>query len=671
MEQSSLNSSAQAKIERLASQILLYKELYYLGRAAISDEAYDAMENELRTLAPNHPALSFVGYKLRDSSQKVPHRPPMLSLAKTYDSADIISFADGRELVVSDKVDGMAMSLEFDHEGRLTRASTRGNGTMGEDVSAHVMHVLSLPKQLKLAEAWSGMRLEVRGEMYFPINEFQPFSERFDSYRNAVPGTFGRKEVDEAIDVLNVLRFRAYDFLVFRTPVANGSDAPLTASEVAKVQPAMQLEKYFGKLKFLQSLCFDTGLPESTTRIVGNDVLNGDVQSFVAECFARTRDHQIDGLVLRINDEILFEALGTTSHHPRGSIAFKQESESAITEILAIETSIGRSGKVTFRAQVRPVQLSGAQISFATLHNAEFIRVGGYAPGAHVRITRSGEVIPSIIGLEKPSATPYEMPVECPCGYPLTSSGPDLFCSQPNLSCPTKDQESFLYFAQTLEILGLSERTVSKLREAGLLKSPADFFRLRIEDAQSLDGFARRSAENLIASIQQKKNIPLAIFLAALGLKRGGLVKCREVAAKYSTLEKVLAASAEDLAGEKGWAEKSASDFVESLQGRRAWIDELLTLVNVEPDTTAQERAHLADHPLTGKTVCITGALSQPREIYARKLERVGAKVASSVTSKTHYLVCNEESGSSKYVQAKKLGIPILNEDRLQELLGQ
>ncbi|NBW81252.1 NAD-dependent DNA ligase LigA [bacterium] len=671
MTHSSLTSSAQAKIELLASQILLYKELYYLGKAAISDEAYDALENELRALAPHHPALSFVGYKLRESSQKVPHRPPMLSLAKTYESSEIVSFADGRELVVSDKVDGMAMSLEFDFDGCLMRASTRGSGTLGEDVSAHVMHVLSLPKQLKFGTAWSGLRIEVRGEMYFPIKEFQPFSERFDSYRNAVPGTFGRKEVDEAIDVLNVLRFRAYDFLVFRKSTSGMQDDLLTASDLAKIEPAARLEKYFGKLNFLQKLGFDTGLPESTTRLIGSEILNGNMESFVAECFQRSRDHQIDGLVLRINDEILFEALGTTSHHPRGSIAFKQESESAVTEILAIETSIGRSGKVTFRAQVRPVQLSGAQISFATLHNAEFIRAGGYAPGAHVRITRSGEVIPSIIGLEKPAATPYEMPTQCPCGYDLTSSGPDLFCSQPNLSCPSKDQESFLYFAQTLEILGLSERTVSKLREAGLLKSPADYFRLQVEDVQSLEGFARRSAENLIASIQQKKNIPLSVFLASLGLKRGGLVKCREVAAKYSTLENVLAASAEDLAGERGWAEKSAKDFVESLHGRRAWIDDLLTLVTVEPDTTAQERAHLADHPLSGKTICITGTLSQPREIYARKLERVGAKVASSVTSKTHYLVCNEESGSSKFVQAKKLGIPILNEDRLQELLGQ
>lgn len=665
------SDSKNSKIERLASQILLYKELYYLGRPAITDEAYDALEAELRALDPKHPSLSFVGYQIREAAQKVSHRPPMLSLAKTYEPHEIGEFTAGRSFVLSDKVDGMAMSLEFDFDGRLLRASTRGNGILGEDVTAHVMHVLSLPKHMNLGSEWADLRLEVRGEMYFPINDFKPFAERFDSYRNAVPGTFGRKEVDEALDVLNVLKFRAYDLLVFRHSENQPLGDLLSATDVSRLQTKYQLKSYFQKLKFLQHLGFDTGLPEGTTRLISGETSTDELQAQVLAAFTRSRDHQIDGIVLRLDDEELFEALGTTSHHPRGSLAFKQESESAVTEIIAIETSIGRSGKVTFRAQVRPVQLSGAQISYATLHNAEFIRSGGYAPGAQVKITRSGEVIPSIIGLEKPADKPYEMPTSCPCGYPLALNGPDLFCSQPMLSCPPKDQESFLYFAQTLEILGLSEKTVAKLREAELLKSPADFFRLSVDDVLKLEGFARRSAENLVASIQQKKVIPLGTFLAALGLKRGGIVKCKEVAAKFSTLENVLAASAEELAVERGWAGKSASDFIDSLHGRREWIDDLLKYVRVEQDTTAQERAYLANHPLSGKNVCITGALSQPREIYARRLEKVGAKVASSVTSKTHYLVCNEESSSSKYVQAKKLGIPVLNEEQLVDLLGQ
>lgn len=669
MSESHLNHTKQQTIERLASQILLYKELYYLGRAAVSDEAYDALESELKKLDPQHPALSFVGYELRNSTEKIPHRPPMLSLAKTYEATDLPKFADLRALVLTDKVDGMALSIEYDFEGRLLRASTRGSGTLGEDVTAHVMHVLSLPKHIRLDSSWKDLRIEVRGEMYFPINEFPPFSERFDSYRNAVPGTFGRKEVDEAIDVLNVLKFRAYDFIVFRKTDEEKNGQLVSAADLPKIIRDLSSKTYIDKLKFLQKLDFDSGLPEGTTKVILPQEFSNDFSSLIQDAFAKSRDHQIDGLVFRLNDEELFEALGTTSHHPRGSIAFKQESEIAITEILAIETSIGRSGKMTFRAQVRPVQLSGAQISYATLHNAEFIRSGGYAPGAKVKITRSGEVIPSIIGLETPAERPYEMPNVCPCGYPLAAQGPDLYCSEPLRSCPPKDQESFLYFVQTLEIIGLSEKTVAKLREAGLLKTPADFFRLSVDDILELEGFARKSAENLIASIQQKRTIPLAIFLASLGLKRGGIVKCREVAARYSTLEKVLAATPEELSAERGWAGKSANDFLESLHGRREWISDLLKFVTVESDLSAQERLKHADHPLSGKNVCITGTLSQPREIYVRQLERVGAKVASSVTSKTNFLICNEESGSTKYQQAKKLGIPVLTESQLVEML--
>lgn len=657
---------AKAKTEQLASQILLYKELYYLGRAAISDEAYDALENQLKTLDPNHPALSFVGYKLKDNAAKVRHQPPMLSLSKTYKTDELVDFVADRDVVLSDKVDGMALSLEYDFDGRLIRASTRGNGSFGEDVTAHVMHVVSLPKHIPAAHLVTGVRCEVRGEIYFPIQEFSRFSERFDSYRNAVPGTFGRKDVDEAVDVLNVLRFRCYDVVTFRRGESGADDALLSAEQMRSVSGAT----YFEKLSWLEKLGFDTGLREATTQFVPGASVTAVLAERVNQAFQASRDHQIDGVVIRINDEILYEAFGATSHHPRGSIAFKQESEIAVTEILAIETSMGRSGKVTFRAQVSPVQLSGAQISFATLHNAEFIRAGGYAPGAWVRITRSGEVIPSIVGLEKAAEQEFKFPELCPCGYQLTSSGPDLYCTQ-DISCAPKDQEAFLYFAQTLEINGVSDKTIAKLREAQLLKTPADFFRLKVNDVIALEGFAKRSAENLVKSIQERKKIPLAVFLAALGLKRGGLVKCREVAARFSTLGNVLSATADELMQEKGWAEKSAQDFIDSLHARSQWITELLSVVEVLEDSTQIERAQFASHPLAGKSVCITGALSQPREIYARKLERLGAKVASSVSGKTHYLVCNEESASSKFVQAKKLGIPILKEAELQEMLSE
>jgi DNA ligase (NAD+) len=173
-----------------------------------------------------------------------------------------------------------------------------------------------------------------------------------------------------------------------------------------------------------------------------------------------------------------------------------------------------------------------------------------------------------------------------------------------------------------------------------------------------------------VASIQAKKKIPLAVFLAALGLKRGGIVKCREVASRYSSLQNVMNATPDELSLERGWAGKSAADFIESLHSRKNWIDALLQVVQVEDDESLQKKALFVDHPLSGKNLCITGSLSQPREIYVKKLENVGAKVASSVTSKTHFLVCNEASGSSKYAQATKLGIPIIAEEELNRMLS-
>jgi DNA ligase (NAD+) len=323
---------------------------------------------------------------------------------------------------------------------------------------------------------------------------------------------------------------------------------------------------------------------------------------------------------------------------------------------------MGRSGKVTFRARLEPVQLSGAKITYATLHNADFISQGGYAPGAQVLIKRSGEVIPAIIGLHEPSNSSYLVPEKCPCGYDLSRVGPDLFCLV-KVACAHKDQESLVYFVQTLEILGVSDKIVARLREAGLLAGPADLFRISVDDLLGLEGFAKKSAENVVRAIQEKRRLPLATFLTALGLKRGGEVKCKDVARRYGTLEAVRAATPEDLASEKGWATKSAEDFLQSLHEKADLVESLLQVVAVVPEPRSNLSDEAKAHPYFGKSICITGALSRPREDYKKSIEALGAKLVSSVTSKTDFLVSNEASGSSKYQQAQKLGIPVVNEE--------
>ena len=654
-------SSPQARTETLASQILLYKKLYYAGRAAITDEAYDALEEELKALAPHHPVLALVGYSLSENGGKVAHNPPMLSLAKTYDLDDLFAFVSKQKTVCADKFDGMALALEYGPAGNLMRASTRGSGRAGEDVTEHLFHVLEIPKYLAFVRKLEKHTVEVRGEIYFPISAFAAFSEQFDSYRNAVPGTFGRKEVDEAVEVLRVLKFCAYDFLI-----KDESGRALNAKETTELLGFEKLS-YLEKLKFLEMQGLYAGVKESLTQIIEPENAQ-QLANWIGQWFERERDFQIDGIVFRYDDEVSWENLGNTSHHPRGSMAFKQTGEVAVTKILDIEEAVGRSGKITFRARLEPVQLSGAKISFATLHNAEFIESGGYAPGAVVKIKRSGEVIPAIIGLHEAAPEEYVMPRTCPCGYDLTRSGPDLFCFEKR-PCPVKDQESLVHFVHMLDIMGVSDKIILRLRDAALLQEPADLFKLQQSDLETLEGFGKKSAENVIAAIALRREMPLSVFLTALGLKRGGVVKSKEVARKFKTLSSVLKASAEEMKGERGWADKSADDFFESLQEKSRIVENLLQYVNVLPDDTPELSQAAQAHPYFGKSICITGALSRTREEYKNQIERIGAKLVSAVTGKTDFLVCNEASGSSKYKQAMVLKIPILTETEFAESL--
>lgn len=655
----SMKIESNKKIESIASQLLYHKKLYYTGRSMISDMEYDSLEDQLKKLSPNHPVLSLVGYQFEDSGKKISHHLPMLSLAKTYSIEDLFDFLNKNPSVAMDKLDGMALSIEYDENGKFIRASTRGNGKLGEDVTEHVYYITNIPKKLNIDKKWQGFHFEIRGEIYFPHSEFQNFHDRFDSFRNAVPGTLGRKDVEEAVDVLKVLHFCVYDLLVF-----DNKGNYLSAKEIPKYFDVPN--NYLSKLNLTKKMGFE----DNMNYVVDvTDIKNiDDLNLFIENWYKKSRDYQIDGIVFRFKDEILWENLGNTAHHPRGSLAFKQAGETAETEILEIEENVGRSGKITFRAKLKTVELSGAKISYATLHNAQFIEEGNYAVGSKVEIIRSGEVIPAIIRLIEPSKQSFILPKNCKCGYLLTRQGPDLMCLD-NPSCNYKDQESLVYFISSLDIMGVSDKIVLKIREAGLVQEPADFYKLTVEDLIQIEGFAQKSSENVIAAIQNSKKIPLAKFLTSLGLKRGGAVKCQEVAKKCIHLKNVLKLKVEDLLEEKGWAQKSAEDFVESLKMKEKIIQNLLHYIEVIDDESGALIQSQSDHPYFGKNICITGSLSRPREEYKKILDTVGAKLVSAVSSKTDLLVCNEASSSSKYKDAIKHNVKIVNEEEFSSLL--
>jgi DNA ligase (NAD+) len=672
-------------IETKAAQIALYKQQYYQGKSTIPDDVYDELESELRRLDPTHPVLSKVGYDVQPVSGKVTHFPPMLSLEKSYDPQDIEKFIDQMGTVCcTDKMDGMALALEYGRGGQLIRASTRGNGVLGENVTAHVLLVPGIPKRLELdcliaAQSRGNLVAEVRGEVYFPFAAFERHSDRFESFRNAVPGTFGRKEPQEAADILAGFEFCAYDVL-FRMSAEDGLPSSAGAEDViadsAKTASLLGLSvsSHLEKLRQLEKLGFWAGVGDQRTFAITLADLSArglSVDAFLRAQMGAKRPYAIDGLVLRCDDDARYASLGTTSHHPRGSLAFKQAGETSVTEILTIHMGLGRSGKVSFRAELKPVFLSGATLAFATLHNAEFIESGGYAPGARVFIKRSGEVIPYIFGLETPAASPYVLPTVCLCGSVLTRQGPDLYCLD-NPTCPYRDSESLLYFVRSLEIFGVSEKLLERFREADLVTSPSDLFQITKEDLLTLDGFGPKLAQNVIDSIQSKRTLPLAMFLTSLGLKRGGKVKCLEVAKHFGTLERIRALTAQELVQLDGWAEKSAEDFLVSLEAKRPLIDELLKWVQVvdEPKRNEAATSDAANSPLSGKRVCITGALSEQRKVYEDLLLAAGASLSSAVSSQTSYLVCNEASGSSKYKKAQELGVSIIDENQLRSLLG-
>lgn len=644
-----------ASTEYLAAQILHHKRLYYQGKSEISDAAYDALEDELRALAPNHPILEMVGYPLGpqmdpSGEAKVRHNIPMLSLAKTYDLKDLHEFVNQHPCMMVEKVDGMALALEYSN-GRLVRASTRGDGVYGEDVTEHVFYIPHIPKQLNSTQHPEGdfLTCEVRGEVYFPLSKFVQFEERFESFRNAVPGTLGRKDISDALDVLRELEFFPYDILISKNQIKN-----------LPTEFSLNFKDFSEKKHFLKLLGFHVS--SQSWKALPTSCSVDEFKSLVDKAFADERDYRIDGLVFRIRDEELWESLGNTAHHPRGSLAFKQAGETANTEILAIEENVGRSGKITFRAKLKPVSLSGATISYATLHNVEFIELGHYTVGAQVQIIRSGEVIPAILrrlDVHDPE-TSFTPPTHCPCGYALKREGPDLWC-QEKRPCPHKDQESLVYFVQTLGVMGVSDKIVLRLRNGGFIHEPADFFKITIQDLLQIEGFKEKSAKNFVKAFRVIQPIPLGKFLAALGLKRGGIVKCHEVAKLYHTLERVLALDAEELAQNHGWAEKSATDFVQSLEEKMPIIQSLLKVVAIQEETSPL--AADATHPYFGKSICITGTLSRPREEYRNILSQIGAKLVDAVTAKTDFLVCNETSSSKKYKEAVARGIPILTED--------
>lgn len=623
------------RIQELEDLIRYHKAKYYQGNPEISDVEYDKLEDELKNKDPNNKVLSIVGTS-PSGNKKVKHATKMLSLNKTYKVEDLETWKGDYEIVSTFKIDGVSCSLVYEN-GILAIAKTRGDGSQGEDITDKALWMKSIPSAITEKKT-----IEVRGEMFCTEEDFIHLSdemvslglEKPTSQRNIVAGLMGRKE---NIELCRFIRFKAFDY----------------------IEEKRTIKKEVEKVTILEKLGFD---PEEL--IVHKSMKDVEKRLKETQDFMSNGDYQIDGLVFSLNDLQLHEEMGNTAHHPRYKMAFKFQGESRETEIKSISWQVSRNGILTPIANVKPVELSGAKISRVTLHNFGMVRQNNLKSGDLIEIIRSGEVIPKFVSVVKEKTGTYELPSECPsCNGPVREDDIRLRCD--NESCPAQIKEQILNFIQKIGIDDLSSKRLDELIKVGLVKDISDLYRIKIEDFLTLDKVKDKLAKKLFDGIQESKNADITTFLSALGIQGGAYNKCeRVVLAGYDDLNKIRSLTQDQLEDIEGFAEKSATEFLTSIKSKTKLIDELEKL------GFSFEAIERKETPITGKKICITGALSRKRSEIEADIRGVGGVVVGSVSKNTDYLLTNEKDGtSSKFKKATSLGIQIISEEDLQNFI--
>lgn len=661
---------AAKRIDELRRKIRRHDRRYYVENApSISDAAYDELRRELVSLEEQYPDLvtpdsptQRVGAAPRSELPKVEHLQPMLSLESVLDPAEAREF-DGRvrrgleresvAYVAEPKFDGLSLELVYE-AGVLARAATRGDGQVGEEVTPNARTIPSIP--LRLAGGDAPPLLAVRGEALMLLGDFRRLNRRmtelgrsaFANPRNASAGSI--RQLDSRVTAERPLTFFAYGIMHIE-----GAGMPAT---------------HAGELDRLAEWGFR--VDERRRRC---DTIEEAI-AFHAELEA-TRDElpfEIDGVVIGVDDLAAREALGSRSRSPRWSIALKFEPRKEVTTVEEIAVQVGRTGKLTPVALLRPVDVSGVTVSRATLHNAGEVARKDVRAGDQVRIQRAGDVIPAVVErIPRPGekrAEPFHMPERCPvCGTPVVEEGALHLC--PNgLSCPAQLRRGIEHFVSrgALDIDGLGKKTVETFVERGIASSVADLFRLDRDALLELEGFAETSADNLLAAVEAAKRVPLDRFLYALGIRNVGEHLARVLAARFGTLEAVADADEETLLDVHEVGPEVARRVVEFFGAERT-RETLAELRELGVEVLPVERAG-GPSPLEGTTIVFTGSLERrTREEAKRLVESLGGRASSSVSGKTDYVVAGPGAGS-KAEKARELGVPVLTEEEFEEMLG-
>ena len=659
---------AARRLEQLRGELRRHSYLYHVeSRPEIDDAEYDRIFVELRALETAHPHLitvdspsQRVGAEPQSGFPTAEHTVPMLSLDSTQDPDEVRRFdervrkglEDDPRYVLEPKLDGATIELVYE-EGLFVRAVTRGNGRVGEVVTENLRTIRSLPLRLREAERPAPELLAVRGEVIMYLSAFEALNERmveqgtepYVNPRNSASGSL--RQLDSRVTAKRPLDLLVYDILVVR------------GAQVTSDREAVRALREWG---------FRT--PERVTLATSVEEILEYHRKYAED--RDDLDYEIDGVVIKLDPLDARADLGATSHHPRWALAYKFEPRKEITRIEKIAVSVGRTGKLTPVALLRPVEVGGVTVSRASLHNREEVARKDIRAGDLVRIQRAGDVIPQVVervpedGRKRGAA--FRMPEHCPaCDTPVQENGPFTFC--PNrFGCAAQLKRGLTHFASKagLDIEGLGEETAELLVDRGLVKELADLFDLTAEDLEPLDGFAEKSAANLAGAIQDKKTVGLARFLYGLGIPEVGSTVAATLAGKFPTFDKIQEATVEQLEAVDGIGPIMSEQIRAFLDDARNRGRIAAVLHRMDELVPAEQTGGKA---LAGMKFVFTGGLERfSRSDAKRLIEENGGRVVGSVSGETTYIVAGEDPGS-KLQKARDLGVEILSEEGFVEVL--
>ena len=652
---------AEKRVKELSELLEKYTYQYYvLDAPEVSDYEFDMLMQELKGLESEFPELirpesptQRVGGVASSKFPKVAHAVQMASLQDVFSFEQVEAFVTRcREELgdvvfsVEPKIDGLSVSLEYEN-GVLVRGSTRGDGFTGEDVTANIRTIRSIPLKLKNAPEF----IEVRGEVYMPRNSFFELTEQqelngevpFKNPRNAAAGSLRQKDS-------RITAGRKLDMFIFNVQQVRGREfsSHIESLDALKEMGLRTLPSYRACRTFEEI--------ESEIKRIGED--------------RAEFTFDIDGVVIKVDGLAQRDIMGATAKTPKWAVAYKYPPEEKETKLLEIEVNVGRTGAITPVAVFEPILLAGTSVSRAVLHNQDFIDEKDIRVGDTIVVRKAGEIIPEVLRSvsHEEGSEPFRLPEVCPvCGTPSVRDEGESVLRCPNMECPAQLLKNMIHFASknAMNIDGLGEANMKALVDSGLVKSPADLYLLRAEQLESLDRFAKKSAENLVAAIAASKDNGAERLLHALGIRNIGQRAAVLLCERFGSIDKLMEAEKEDILSIEGFGEVMADSVYQAL--REPHTAELIGRLREYGVNMDYAKESSGDDRFAGLTFVLTGTLPTMKRDEAKKLiESFGGKVSGSVSKKTSFVVAGEDAGS-KLTKAQELGVEILTEDELIE----